>query len=69
MDNPTKGQFGGRCNRTACATPDEPAQWFNQSTLRYYCANCAHLINFANFDWGLATYGGPVCVFHAVPEP
>lgn len=35
---------GGRCARTACET-GTPAEWFNNSTLRWYCTPCAHAIN------------------------
>ena len=39
---PMKGDKGGECNRAVCKTQD--AHWYNRSTLKYYCPNCAKLI-------------------------
>lgn len=39
----TKGACGGECNRTACN--NQPATWFNLSTLKHYCRTCARKIN------------------------
>lgn len=38
-----KGEKGGSCNRHACQKPG--AWWFNRSTERFYCEDCARLIN------------------------
>lgn len=38
-----KGELHGSCNRTCCQLPG--ADYFNQSTRKYYCAVCADLIN------------------------
>ena len=42
-DPALKGKHGGNCNREACQKPG--ATWYNQSTLAYYCGECAHAIN------------------------
>lgn len=41
-----KGLLNGSCNRSACLAPG--ATWFNHSTRRYYCRNCAMMLNRAN---------------------
>lgn len=38
-----KGEFGGRCNRTACQK--QGATWYNRVMQRYYCHQCAFEIN------------------------
>lgn len=45
MDSPTfdKGTWGSTCNRTCCS--EEHARWYNRSTRKYYCEDCARLIN------------------------
>lgn len=42
-----KGTWGGTCNRTACKS-EEHARWYNRSTRKYYCEDCARLINRMN---------------------
>lgn len=37
-----KGEKGGLCNRTACQQP--PALFYNRVMGKYYCYNCAVLI-------------------------
>lgn len=39
-----KGEFNGSCNITACQKPNS-ATWFNHSTQKYYCKECAHRLN------------------------
>ena len=34
-----KGEKGGKCNRKACR--EDGAFWYNKSTLKYYCKECA----------------------------
>jgi len=34
-----KGEHGGQCNRTVCEA--FPATYYNYSTNKYYCVNCA----------------------------
>ena len=43
-----KGLKRGSCNRRACQAPN--AVWFNHSTERYYCRDCAVIINEFNKD-------------------
>jgi len=38
-DPALKGVEGGNCNRTACQGPN--AVWYNRSTKKFYCRNCA----------------------------
>ena len=38
-----KGKKGGSCNREVCQRPG--AYWHNAGNDKYYCGNCAHLIN------------------------
>lgn len=40
---PAKGEFGGECNRTCCNR--RPATWWNFSTQRFYCDDCAYILN------------------------
>lgn len=40
-----KGKKGGRCNFTACLTPDEPATWYNFGSMAWYCSGCARMLN------------------------
>ncbi len=43
-----KGKFGGSCNRSACL--DRLAVFYNYSTRKYYCAECAYTLNRVNQD-------------------
>lgn len=43
LQQPTKGAFGGLCNRSACLAP--AAFWWNHNTRAYYCHECAIKIN------------------------
>jgi hypothetical protein len=56
-----KGEMNGSCNRTACQKPG--ADWFNHSTRKYYCANCAYDLNTDRFNhqdaWQM--YGHDLC--------
>lgn len=40
---PDKGLKNGSCNLTACQKPG--ARYYNKSTRKYYCADCAREIN------------------------
>jgi len=57
-----KGAEGGLCNRSACQAPG--ATWYNASTMKYYCEDCAREIN----KWSLKDDGFRICVF-GVGEP
>lgn len=43
-----KGEFNGRCNRSACL--NQGANWYNHSTRKYYCKSCAHWLNIDEFN-------------------
>lgn len=46
-DKPNKGELGGACNRSLCQ--QEPAEWYNHGTRRYYCEACADWLNTDKF--------------------
>lgn len=54
-DKSDKGKENGSCNRQACQAPN--AIYFNQSTERYYCRDCARDINRANRAESIRLYG------------
>lgn len=41
-----KGEYRGACNRSACLAPG--ATWYNRGSMRFYCAECAAMLNHAN---------------------
>lgn len=53
-DPALKGVKGGNCNRQACQRPN--AHWYNSGTNKYYCEDCALLIN-----WHPAPDGTYLC--------
>lgn len=57
MADEMKGRLGGKCNRTACGT-NIPAEYFNKSTLMYYCSVCASILNHKNRADSRILYGG-----------
>lgn len=54
-----KGEKFGSCNRTACQKPG--ANWFNHSTRKYYCEDCAIDLNFHNADLSIDMFGHYLC--------
>jgi hypothetical protein len=54
-----KGDFNQDCNRTSCA--NSPATFYNHSTRKYYCTNCAADINEANYRDAIRLYGHELC--------
>lgn len=56
-----KGQYGGKCNRSACLAPG--AFWYNHSTRAYYCEDCARMINVANRKDAMELFGHDLCTF------
>jgi len=54
-----KGEKGKNCNRTCCQKP--PANWFNHSTKKYYCIECAELLNECNYADAQRLYGHNLC--------
>jgi len=54
-----KGLKNGSCNVTACQEPG--AIYFNKSTKKYYCRNCADAINWpGGREDCMALYGVPL---------
>lgn len=39
-----KGNFKEECNITSCQKPNS-ATWYNHSTKKYYCTECANRLN------------------------
>ena len=54
-----KGEKNGECNRTVCTGKN--ANYFNHSTLKYYCSSCAELINDANREYSTGRFGHELC--------
>lgn len=59
MTEKEKGDFGGECNRTSC--DNNHAYWFNHSTRKYYCQQCAEIINMYNKKEAIEMYGHDLC--------
>lgn len=59
-ENIAKGNIHGECNRTVCKTKD--AIYFNHSTLKYYCKDCADVINKANHEYAMKIFGHDLCM-------
>lgn len=55
--HPLKGKKNGACNRSACQSTVHVV-FYNQSTMAYYCAECAKKINDAN----RLDFGGDLCI-------
>lgn len=55
---PTKGEFGGLCQRIGCEHGD--ARWFNTTNARHYCTECAKTFNDICRKQGVA----PFCELH-----
>ena len=54
-----KGAKGGNCNVTACQKPG--AMYYNKSTQKYYCKECADEINWPGGRADtMALYGTPL---------
>lgn len=70
--HPLKGQKGGACNRTACQMPADQCpdgvRWFNHSTRKYYCRQCAWDLNDDAFNKRDAQqiWGHDLCTLEAV---
>lgn len=61
--DPQAGKRGGICYRTACQKPDS-AVYFNHSTHKWYCKDCAHWLNTDqhNKQFALEEYGEELCI-------
>lgn len=53
-----KGDYNQECNRTACQNNE--ATFYNHSTKKYYCTDCATLINRVNPE-SQQMFGHPLC--------
>ena len=54
-----KGSYKGFCNRKDCSNPR--AVWYNHSTTKYYCEDCAKKINDANREEARDIFGHDLC--------
>ncbi len=54
-----KGEYLQICNRTVCNNP--LANFFNHSTKKYYCIECAMKINDANRHDAIRMFGHDLC--------
>jgi len=57
---PGKGEYNGKCNRTACVSVTN-VHWYNHSTQMYYCSSCASMINRANYHDAQRLFGHDLC--------
>lgn len=57
---PDKGLLNGSCNREACQKPG--ATWYNKSTQKHYCEECATLLNRVNRVDAIRIGIHPLCV-------
>jgi hypothetical protein len=57
-----KGDKNGNCNVTACQAPG--AIYFNHSTRKYYCPNCAGRINRVNHNDAMRLFGHELCTLN-----
>lgn len=60
IERPLKGHWNGDCNRTACNK--SPASYYNHSTQKYYCKECALMINEHNRADAHRLYGHDLCL-------
>jgi|GEM_PF-2569636 hypothetical protein len=56
-----KGMYGGLCNRTSCQSPSNVI-YYNYATRKFYCPQCALLINMNNRADALEIYGHDLCI-------
>ncbi len=61
MNNSDKGEENKECNRTACS--NKPAIYYNHSTRKYYCVQCARMINDVNPE-SYRIYGHQLCTIN-----
>lgn len=54
-----KGLKGDECYRECCS--NQPASFYNKSTWKYYCRECAEMLNHVNRRDALALYNAPLC--------
>lgn len=61
-----KGDFKEECNRTACN--NKHADYYNHSTKKYYCGECARKINVGNFNDSMRLFGHVLCTKTIITE-
>lgn len=61
---PGYGEYNGECNRAACS--NEGARWYNHSTKKHYCDDCARIINEFNPE-AHDIYGHALCTEAPAP--
>ena len=62
-----KGNYKCECNRTVCKNND--AEYYNHSTRKYYCEECADIINIANKEDSKRFFGHDICTIGEFVEP
>jgi hypothetical protein len=63
IDQTGKGQFGGKCNVTACRTRGEDVKWWNRPMRAFYCTHCK--VEISRFD---DYHGTPQQIFENAPR-
>ena len=61
-----KGKFKGNCNMTRCQKPG--ATWFNHSTRKFYCPECAAELNLVNKKDAMEIFGHNLCTLEIPDE-
>jgi len=58
-----KGQYLGTCNLSRCKT-GLPADWYNYGSMKYYCIQCANMLNNDSFNKAdaLRLFGHELCI-------
>ena len=56
-----KGEYKGICNFTACKSGNK-ATWYHFSTQKYYCEECAKMLNEYNKFEAMSLYGHDLLV-------
>jgi hypothetical protein len=59
-----KGKLNGNCNVKSCQKPG--ATYFNHSTLKYYCKNCADRINKEGRETAFKMFGHDLCILEEI---
>lgn len=60
--NTLKGEKNGFCNRSSCLKPG--ANYYNHSTRKYYCEECATVINNVNRKEAMELFGHDLCTLN-----
>jgi transposase-like protein len=57
-----KGDYKGLCNFSSCKS-NKLATWYHFSTQKYYCEDCARMLNRENKRDAMELYGHDLLVF------